>query len=182
MSAASSTRGWPGLLGNLAVLLALFAFAAWFLALQSDAAWAPSLRGGRGPAALACATAYVGFVAWTLWSTRPGKAMDNAVSGDAATTLVAWASQTGFAQQLAERTAQSLRDAGLPVRLLPLDRLDAAALAASGRALFVASTTGEGDPPDHALGFVRKVMGQPAALHSLRYAVLALGDREYDNF
>lgn len=182
MSATASTRGWPGLLGNLAVLLALFAIAAWFLALQSDAAWAPTLRGSRGPAALACAAAYVGFVAWTLWRSRPGKAADNAASGDAAATLVVWASQTGFAQQLAERTAQSLRDAGLPVRLLPLDRLDAAALAAGARALFVASTTGEGDPPDHALGFVRKVMGQPAALHSLRYAVLALGDREYDNF
>ncbi len=182
MSAATSTRGWPGLLGNLAVLLALFAVAAGFLALQGDAAWVPTFRGSRGPAALACAAAYVGFVAWTLWRSRPGKVADTAASGDTAATLVVWASQTGFARQLAERTAQSLRDAGLPVRLLPLDRLDAAALASGTRALFVASTTGEGDPPDHALGFVRKVMGQPAALGSLRYAVLALGDREYDSF
>ena len=53
---------------------------------------------------------------------------------------------------------------------------------ASERALFIASTTGEGDPPDPALAFVRDVLARPAALPALQFAVLALGDREYEHF
>lgn len=180
MSAATTTRNWPSLLGNSAMLLALLAIAAWFLTLQAGAAWMPTWRDGRGLAASASAAAYAGLVAWTLWRARPRKATED--NTDAAATLVVWASQTGFARQLAERTAGSLREAGQPVRLLPIDRLDAATLACCGRALFVASTTGEGDPPDHALGFVRRAMPLSVPLSSLRYAVLALGDREYDHF
>ncbi|MFT3763414.1 MAG: sulfite reductase subunit alpha [Pseudoxanthomonas sp.] len=169
-------------IGNLAVLSALLLVAAWFCTLQGDAPWSPASQHGRWIAALAVVVAYAGFVAWTLWRSRPRDVAQDAANGDAPATLVTWASQTGFAQQLAERTAQSLRDAGLPVRLLPIDKLDAATLAASERALFVASTTGEGDPPDHALGFVRKAMPQADRLHALHYAVLALGDHEYDHF
>src|SRR5690606_19686037 len=102
--------------------------------------------------------------------------------GDGPPLLVAWASQTGFAQELAERTAATLAGAGVPVRLRELSQVDAATLAAVPRALFVASTTGEGDPPDPALAFVRDMMAAPAALPSLQFAVLALGDREYEQF
>lgn len=48
--------------------------------------------------------------------------------------------------------------------------------------LFVASTTGEGDPPDHALAFLRRTMAQCPALGGLDFALLALGDREYRDF
>ncbi len=53
--------------------------------------------------------------------------------------------------------------------------------AAATRALFVASTTGEGDPPDGAVRFVREVMVQAPTL-SLHYGLLALGDRSYSQF
>ena len=93
------------------------------------------------------------------------------------------ASQTGFAQRLAEMSADSLRASGVAVRLCAIDRLDAATLARTQRALFVVSTTGEGDPPDPALRFVRDVMSSPSSrLDHLQYAVLALGDREYARF
>ena len=168
------------LFGNLAVLLALFAAFAWFGTLH-EAAWTPSLRGGRSFAALAVVLAYTGFVAWTLWRSRPREHV-TAANDNTPTTLVVWASQTGFARQLAERTAQDLREAGTPVRLLPLDRLDLGTLAASARALFVVSTTGEGDPPDHALAFAHRTMAQAESFAHLHYAVLALGDREYDHY
>jgi len=68
------------------------------------------------------------------------------------------------------------------VRLRALGQVDGALLAASGSALFVASTTGEGDPPDPALPFLRDVLDARTPLHGLRYAVLALGDRSYRHY
>jgi len=50
------------------------------------------------------------------------------------------------------------------------------------RALFVVSTFGDGEAPDSARAFERKVLGQPWALNNLHYAVLALGDRQYPHF
>ena len=96
--------------------------------------------------------------------------------------LLVWSSQTGFARELAERSAEALRGAGMPVRVRGLHDVDAALLADSQRALFIASTTGEGDPPDHALPFLRGVMAAPPSLQHLQYGVLALGDRSYGHF
>lgn len=94
--------------------------------------------------------------------------------------LVAYASQTGFAEEVAEATAKALSEAGAPVTLRPLGAVAAADL--TGRALFVVSTTGEGDAPDPARAFIRDVMQDGAALPGLRYGVLALGDSSYARF
>jgi sulfite reductase (NADPH) flavoprotein alpha-component len=109
--------------------------------------------------------------------------MDDAPAGGA-TVLVAFASQTGFAEQLAWQTATSLRSAGMAVRVASLAHLDAATLAAAGCALFIVSTTGEGDAPDTAAGFARRVLGAsaPVQLSGLRYGLLALGDRSYAEY
>jgi sulfite reductase (NADPH) flavoprotein alpha-component len=101
---------------------------------------------------------------------------------DSPPTLIAFASQTGFAAELATRTAQSLQIAGAPVLLTPLQNLDEQVLRRTKSALFVVSTTGEGDAPDPAVGFVRNVLDSSVALKDLNYGVLALGDREYDNY
>lgn len=96
--------------------------------------------------------------------------------------LIAYASQTGFAEQLAWQTAETLHSAGMAVTVLPLSALDAARLAATPRALFVVSTTGEGDAPDTAVGFARRVMRGAVDLHGLSYGVLSLGDRSYAHY
>ncbi|GGB26247.1 oxidoreductase [Sphingomonas metalli] len=96
--------------------------------------------------------------------------------------LVAYASQTGHAELHARNAAAALARGGVPVQLEPLARVDAALLARTERALFVVSTYGEGEPPDTARGFVRKVMAAPAGLTGLTYGILALGDREYRDF
>ncbi|MDX9768559.1 MAG: flavodoxin domain-containing protein, partial [Ectothiorhodospiraceae bacterium] len=95
---------------------------------------------------------------------------------------VAYASQTGFAESLADEAAQALRAAGLPVRLLPLGQLGADELARTEQALFIVSTCGEGDAPDRALPFVGRVMAGQPTLTDLHYGLLALGDRSYANF
>jgi sulfite reductase (NADPH) flavoprotein alpha-component len=95
---------------------------------------------------------------------------------------VLFASQTGQAEAIARRSAASLTAAGVAAMAMPLARFDAAALARMRRALFVVSTTGEGDAPDAVAGFVARVLGASASLQGLEYGLLALGDRRYDNF
>jgi sulfite reductase (NADPH) flavoprotein alpha-component len=95
---------------------------------------------------------------------------------------VVYASQTGFAEQLARQTAQSVRLAGLSAPVDGIDRLSLDDLRHAGRVLFVVSTTGDGEPPDMALGFSRELMQQPASLAGLHYGLLALGDSDYEDF
>ncbi|WP_296272036.1 sulfite reductase flavoprotein subunit alpha [Pseudomonas sp. UBA6323] len=96
--------------------------------------------------------------------------------------LVGFASQSGFAEQLAWQSAGQLQAAGIPVRVEPLSRVDADSLRQARKALFVVSTFGDGEAPDAALGFERKVLGASLPLDQLSYAVLALGDRQYQHF
>ena len=103
-------------------------------------------------------------------------------AGSGEPVLVAFASQTGFAEELALATAKALTAGGAPVTLRDLSTVTAADLAAAGRALFVVSTTGEGDAPDPARAFIRDVMAAEPDLSALRYGVLALGDSEYSQF
>lgn len=103
-------------------------------------------------------------------------------AGAGVPVLVAYASQTGFAEQVARRTAGLLHTAGVPSRLLALSRVTADDLAAAERALFIVSTCGEGDPPDNAALFVRRVMSEARSLPNLHHGVLALGDKAYRHF
>lgn len=105
-------------------------------------------------------------------------------SSDEPPVLVLFASQTGQAEAIAWQTARQLGAAGIPARVMELNALDAPTLAATRRALFIASTYGEGDAPDGASVFVERTMmaSSPPALPSLSYSVLALGDRQYANF
>jgi len=111
-----------------------------------------------------------------------GRALAGA--GNVQPVLIVHASQTGAAERLAWQTAQALHGAAPGVRVTALGTLTAAELAEASQILFVASTCGEGDAPDGALPFVRRVMDAAAApsLSGLRYGLLALGDREFAGF
>ncbi|UVE18531.1 sulfite reductase flavoprotein subunit alpha [Pseudomonas sp. LS44] len=107
-------------------------------------------------------------------------ALGDSAGGDG--WLIGFASQSGFAEQLAWQTAGQLQAAGLPVRVEALAKLDEQSLRQARKALFVVSTFGDGEAPDSARGFERKLLGQRLALDQLSYAVLALGDRQYEQF
>ncbi len=102
------------------------------------------------------------------------------VGADGDRILVVHASQTGFGEMLAAQTVTSLQQAGVDTQSMTLGDLDIGTLLLTPRILFIASTTGEGDPPDTAYAFIRKVMGQRRDLSHLSYGLLALGDREYE--
>ena len=105
-----------------------------------------------------------------------------ATNTDAPSWLIGFASQSGFAEQLAWQTAGQLQAAGLPVRVEPLGSVSQQDLQQASNALFVVSTFGDGEAPDSARGFERKILGQPLGLETLKYSVLALGDRQYPHF
>ena len=96
--------------------------------------------------------------------------------------LVAFASQTGMAEELARATAKALTARGEDAVAGPLGSLTAEDLRAYRRVLFVVSTTGEGDAPDSAARFQRTQMARPTRLDGLAVGVLALGDRAYADF
>lgn len=96
--------------------------------------------------------------------------------------LIACATQNGLAADLAWATHEQLRAAGIASQVLEFGELDLAALQSARQALFIASTTCDGDPPDMAVAFKRTAMARPAVLAPLRYGLLALGDRAYDDF
>lgn len=96
--------------------------------------------------------------------------------------LIGFASQSGFAEQLAWQTAGQLQAAGLAVSVQPLGKVTEPMLRQAHNALFVVSTFGDGEAPDSARGFERQLLGQALGLGHLRYAMLALGDRQYQHF
>ncbi|MGO1073058.1 sulfite reductase subunit alpha [Lysobacter sp. CA199] len=173
------------LIGHALILLALAALAIALSQWQTEPLRWTSPGRGRLWAAAALVAAYVGFVVNVAISRARSarkQALPQIANEGRGEWLVAFASQTGFAEQLARRSWDALRDAGLRADLAVLGTLDARQLARYSRALFVVSTTGEGDAPDIAAGFVRKIMGHAAQLPGLGYGVLALGDREYNEY
>ncbi|WP_426055533.1 sulfite reductase subunit alpha [Janthinobacterium sp. PSPC2-1] len=134
-------------------------------------------------AALSLSYAGVCLAPWLRARTRRrASAAARAALANHPAWLVAYASQTGNAEELAAQTAQSLQLAGIPVRLCALAELTASDLQQAERALFLVSTYGEGDAPDNAAAFMGRLMTGELALPQLHYGVLALGDRSYGQF
>ncbi|MBU1346835.1 MAG: sulfite reductase subunit alpha [Alphaproteobacteria bacterium] len=128
-------------------------------------------------AALTVALWIAGTV-WIAWRARRGPAAQP-VAGE---TLIVVASQTGFGDELAEMTRAAVAESGLATRIATFADVGVDDLQSAGRVLFIASTTGEGDAPDSAAGFVRKSMRDDLDLAGVRYGLLALGDRTYQDF
>lgn len=133
--------------------------------------------------ALALSGAYLAMCA-AIWRARAGAraAAQGSAPPGAADWLVVYASQTGGAEYLAERSAALLSTGGLSARAVCMSAFDAGALARATRVLFIASTYGEGDAPDSAARFAGQTMGTAPDLSRLHYAVLALGDSSYTNY
>jgi sulfite reductase (NADPH) flavoprotein alpha-component len=76
--------------------------------------------------------------------------------------LLTFATQTGHAERIALQTAAALQSAGVAVVLQPLVRLSVDALQRYRKVLLVASTFGDGDPPDSLRALRASSRGRPA--------------------
>ena len=96
---------------------------------------------------------------------------------------VLFASQTGNAAKVAKLLVSAAASAGVHAVAVSVADYKAANLRNEHHLVLVASTQGEGDPPDSAVEFQRFLFGKRAPrLEGLHFAVLALGDYSYANF
>lgn len=93
--------------------------------------------------------------------------------------LITYATQTGVAEQLAWSTATSLQEAHQPVQVKSVQQLTEVDLQQHEQILFVISTYGTGEAPDLASNFAKKLLKTNLKLQHIKYAVLALGSKEY---
>jgi sulfite reductase (NADPH) flavoprotein alpha-component len=146
------------------------------------------LAAGLDPLALSWASGYLAGVsrarsgpAASLPGT-PAPAVEARADGAVRATVL-YASQTGNGRRVAEKLARSAEASGLAVRLVSAADFAPRELAQERLLFLVASTHGDGDPPDDARALIDLITGRRAPrLERLAFSVLALGDSSYPKF
>ncbi|XP_044174557.1 NADPH-dependent diflavin oxidoreductase 1-like [Acropora millepora] len=98
---------------------------------------------------------------------------------------VLFGSQTGTAQEVAERIGREAKRRFLSVTVMALDDYNVTKLIEEEVVIFVCSTTGQGDEPDNMKKFWRFILRRNLPSNSLCgvcFAVLGLGDSSYPKF
>ncbi|XP_048772680.2 NADPH-dependent diflavin oxidoreductase 1-like [Ostrea edulis] len=105
--------------------------------------------------------------------------------GDNRKILILYGSQTGTAQDVAEKFAREAKRRLLSTRVMALDDYNVVDLIHEEMVVFVCATTGQGDPPDNMRVFWRFIMRKNLpnnSLSKMKFAVMGLGDSSYQKF
>ncbi|MBW7983754.1 NADPH-dependent assimilatory sulfite reductase flavoprotein subunit [Enterobacillus tribolii] len=120
---------------------------------------------------------------WGLVNQQPGTSSPAAPPAPAAAITVISASQTGNARRVAEQLRDDLSGAGLSVTLFSAGDYKFKQIDKESLLLIVASTQGEGEPPEEAVALHKFLFSKKAPrLDGTAFAVLGLGDTSYENF
>jgi sulfite reductase (NADPH) flavoprotein alpha-component len=95
-----------------------------------------------------------------------------------------YGSETGNAEAFAKRAAKTAAQRGFESAAICMDKANLDSLALEECALFITSTYGDGEPPANAKNLHAELMQPPPgfSLDRLQYAVLGLGDTNYEQF
>lgn len=96
---------------------------------------------------------------------------------------ILYGSQTGNSKGLAKKASQALEGIGFKATVSAMSDFKPNNLKKVQNLLIIASTHGEGEPPDNAKSFHEFLFGKRAPkLDGLQFSVLALGDSSYEFF
>lgn len=139
---------------------------------------------GLQPAQLAWVSGY-------LWGLTHQDAADITAAGNSSESAkapvrpitVLSASQTGNARRLATQLKDDLVHAGLAATLVNANDYKFKQIDQEKQLIVVASTQGEGEPPEEAIALHKFLFSKKApSLSQTQFAVFGLGDKSYENF
>ncbi|TBM11356.1 NADPH-dependent assimilatory sulfite reductase flavoprotein subunit [Hafnia alvei] len=120
---------------------------------------------------------------WGMVNQQPGTVAVMPAPAAAASVTVISASQTGNARRVAEQLRDDLTAAGLGVTLVNAGDYKFKQIAQEKLLLVVASTQGEGEPPEEAVALHKYLFSKKAPqMAGTAFAVFGLGDTSYENF
>ena len=120
---------------------------------------------------------------WGMVNQQPGTVAVTPAPAVAASVTVISASQTGNARRVAEQLRDDLTAAGLGVTLVNAGDYKFKQIAQEKLLLIVASTQGEGEPPEEAVALHKYLFSKKAPqMAGTAFAVFGLGDTSYENF
>jgi sulfite reductase (NADPH) flavoprotein alpha-component len=96
---------------------------------------------------------------------------------------ILFGTESGNAEALADAARKAAGKLGFAARVLDMADATPSQVAGAQNLLVIASTWGEGDPPQRAIDFYAALMADDAPrFDGVRYSLLALGDRAYARF
>ena len=120
---------------------------------------------------------------WGMVNQQPGAAVMQKPAAPASVITLISASQTGNARRVAEALRDDLLAAQLNVNLVNAGDYKFKQIAQEKLLIVVASTQGEGDPPEEAVALHKFLLSKKAPkLDGTAFAVFGLGDTSYEHF
>ena len=124
-----------------------------------------------------------GFLAGVQAANAPAQSSPAAPPKVRVPLTILFGTESGNAEALAARARKAATKLGFAVKLVDMADTTPAQMAETANLLLIASTWGEGDPPQRAIDFYEALFaGDAPRFDKTRFAVLALGDRAYAQY